>query len=80
MSDNDERRHEEESCEDLKEEQKMEQAGEKGDLCRDDSEEDDVLAGAEPWDPIETKIVVGSFIAAVVFLAIFGFLINHFIL
>jgi hypothetical protein len=41
---------------------------------------EDVFAGAEPWIPIETKLVVGSFIAAIVSLAIFGTLINIFIL
>jgi hypothetical protein len=31
---------------------------------------DDVLAGAEPWEPIETKMVVWSFVIAVIALLI----------
>lgn len=43
-------------------------------------EAEDIFENAEPWDPVETKIVVGSFIAALIFLVIFGFIINKFIL
>ncbi len=47
---------------------------------RDAGDLDNVFGDAEPWDPVETKLVVGSLIAAVFFLAVFGFLINRFIL
>jgi hypothetical protein len=43
-------------------------------------EAENVLENAEPWDPIETKIVIGSFLAALICLIIFGYLINVFIL
>lgn len=43
-------------------------------------EAEDVFENAEPWDPIETKMVVGSFIAAAVLLVIFAYLIHVFIL
>jgi hypothetical protein len=45
-----------------------------------DYEAEDVFAGAEPWEPIETKLVVGSFIAAFFFLALFATLIHIYIL
>ncbi len=73
-------KHDEVACDDLKDEQQVENTADKGEMCEDTSEEDDVFQGAEPWDPIETKIVVGSFIAAIFFLAVFGYLINRFIL
>ena len=41
---------------------------------------EDVFEGAEPWEPVETKIVVGSFIAAAITLVIFGYLIHVYIL
>ncbi len=40
----------------------------------------DVFDNPEPWAPIETKLVVGSFILAFVLLVIFGFLINKYLL
>ena len=43
-------------------------------------EAEDVLSGAEPWDPIETKIVIGSFIAAAILLVLFAILIHMYIL
>ena len=55
-------------------------AKEQGSLSGDSYEAEDVFENAEPWDPIETKIVVGSFAAAVVFLAIFGYLIHRYLL
>ena len=45
-----------------------------------DYEVEDVFAGAEPWEPIETKLVVGSFIAAFLFLGLFATLIHIYIL
>jgi|GEM_PF-3622396 len=80
MSEEKKNQGEEVACDDLQEEEQVEKVSEKGELCSEGSEEDDVFSGAEPWDPIETKIVVGSFIAAIIFLAVFGYLINVFIL
>lgn len=51
-----------------------------GSLSADALEVEDVFENAEPWDPIETRIVIGSFAAAVFFLALFGYLINKYIL
>jgi hypothetical protein len=53
---------------------------ETGGLTGDAYDAHDVFEGAEPWDPIETKVVVGSFIAAAVALVIFGILIHIYIL
>ncbi len=69
----------EESCEEPQAAEKPEEGVEAGALS-DGYESHDVFENAEPWDPIETKIVVGSFIAAAVFLVIFGILINIFLL
>jgi len=55
-------------------------AKEQGSLTGDSYEAEDVFENAEPWDPIETKIVLGSFAAAIVFLVVFGYLINRFLL
>jgi hypothetical protein len=41
-----------------------------GSLTGEALEAEDVLAGAEPWEPIETKLVVWSFVAAVIALFI----------
>ncbi len=41
-----------------------------GGLSCDDMDTGSVLEGAEPWEPIETKLVVGSLICAVVALVI----------
>lgn len=35
-----------------------------------DVEVEDVLAGSEPWEPIETKMVVWSFVIAIIVLII----------
>ena len=43
-------------------------------------EAEDVFAGAEPWDPIETKLVLWSFVAAFFFLVVLGTLIHIYIL
>ncbi|OGL41213.1 MAG: hypothetical protein A2161_00810 [Candidatus Schekmanbacteria bacterium RBG_13_48_7] len=55
-------------------------AKEQGSLSADGYHADDVFENAEPWDPIETKVVIGSLITALIFLIIFGYLINTFIL
>jgi hypothetical protein len=51
-----------------------------GSLSADAYDAEDVFEGAEPWDPIETKVVLGSFAAAVVCLIVFAILIHIYIL
>ncbi len=46
-----------------------------GSLTSDSLEADDVLAGAEPWDPVETKLVLWSLAIAVVVLVIGLFIV-----
>jgi hypothetical protein len=41
-----------------------------GALSGEDMDTGSVLEGAEPWEPIETKLVVGSLLCAVVALII----------
>jgi hypothetical protein len=41
-----------------------------GSLSGEALEAEDVLAGAEPWDPVETKMVVWSFVIAAIALVI----------
>ena len=41
-----------------------------GSLTGQDLEADDVLAGSEPWEPVETKLVVWSFVIAAIALII----------
>ncbi|MCP4677949.1 MAG: hypothetical protein GY854_21025 [Deltaproteobacteria bacterium] len=53
---------------------------EQGMLGGDSYEAEDVFENAEPWDPIETKIIIGSFATAIILLIVFGYLINTFIL
>ena len=55
-------------------------AKEHGALTGGEYEAEDVFENAEPWDPIETKIVLASFGAAVILLIVFGYLINTFVL
>lgn len=50
-------------------EEKDEMAG-TGSLTGEAMEVEDVLAGAEPWEPAETKLVVWSFVAAAIALII----------
>lgn len=45
-----------------------------------DYKAEDVFADSEPWEPIETKIVAGSFAAAFFFLIVLGTLINIYFL
>jgi hypothetical protein len=61
-------------------EKQPENTNQQGTLSGTSYEAEDVFEGAEPWDPIETKIVLGSFAAALVCLAIFAYLINKFLL
>ena len=61
----------------------QEQAGveaEAGSLTADAYEAEDILAGAEEWSRTETWLVVGSFLIALVALAVGGALINIYIL
>jgi len=51
-----------------------------GSLSGDAYDAQDVFEGAEPWDPIETKVVLGSFLAAAVSLVVFAILIHIYIL
>lgn len=51
-----------------------------GSLTGGNYEAEDVFEGAEPWSPAETKLVVWSFIAALISLVVFGTLVNIFIL
>ncbi len=51
-------------------EEKEKQASGTGSLTGEALEAEDVLAGAEPWEAIETKLVVWSLVAAAVALAI----------
>lgn len=60
-------------------EEKKEKYG-TGSLAGGEYEAEDVFAGAEPWTSTETKLVIWSFIAAVISLVIFGILINAYIL
>jgi hypothetical protein len=53
---------------------------EHGTLTGDSYQAEDVFENAEPWDPIETKIVLGSFGAALFFLVVLAYLIHKFIL
>jgi hypothetical protein len=41
-----------------------------GSLTGDALESDDVLAGSEPWEAVETKMVVWSFVIAIIALII----------
>jgi hypothetical protein len=41
-----------------------------GSLTVQDLEAEDVLAGSEPWEPIETKMIVWSFVIAAIALII----------
>jgi hypothetical protein len=60
--------------------EKTDKAPEQGSLAGDGYKSEDILEGAEPWEPIETKIVLGSFGAAIILLVIFAILINEFVL
>ena len=46
-----------------------------GSLTGQDLEAEDVLAGSEPWEPVETKMVVWSFIIAAIALIIGLFIV-----
>ena len=69
-----------EQAEQEKQAEKADKVPEQGSLAGDGYESEDILEGAEPWEPIETKIVLGSFGAAIILLVIFAILINEFVL
>ena len=54
--------------------------GGQGTLSADAYEAEDVFEGAEPWEPVETKLVLWSFIVAAIALAVFGTLVNIYLL
>jgi hypothetical protein len=64
----------------MAEELAKKEADDKGTLSVTSYESEDVFAGAEEWVPVETKLVIWSFIGAIVSLAVFGTLINIYIL
>jgi len=41
---------------------------------------EEAMSGAEPWAPIETKLVLWCFVSAVIALVVFGAIINATIL
>ena len=51
-----------------------------GTLSADSYDTTDVFEGAEPWEPIETKLVLWSFVVAAIALAVFGTLVNIYLL
>lgn len=51
-----------------------------GTLSATSYEAEDVFAGTEPWTSTETKLILWSFISAVVALVVLGILINIYIL
>jgi hypothetical protein len=51
-----------------------------GTLTGTSYEAEDVFENAEPWSPVETQIVVGSLVVALVLLVIFSYFIDLFIL
>ncbi len=55
--------------------EKEEKTSGTGSLTGEALEAEDVLAGAEPWEPIETKLVVWSFVIAAIVLVIGMFLV-----
>ncbi len=52
------------------EEKEEERRAESGSLTGAALEAEDVLAGAEPWEPVETKLVVWSLVIAAIALVI----------
>jgi hypothetical protein len=60
------------------EEEKQEK--QQGTLAGGAYEAEDVFEGAEPWTSTETKLVVWSFVAAVISLILLGILVNVLIL
>lgn len=63
-----------------KDTEKEENASSRGGLSATGYDAEDVFENAEPWSPIETKIVLASFGTALILLVIFAYLINTFIL
>jgi hypothetical protein len=46
-----------------------------GSLTAESLEAEDVLAGSEPWDPVETKMVVWSFVIGAIALIVGLFIV-----
>ena len=46
----------------------------------DETEKTDLFDNPEPWSKYETKLVLYSFVSAIVLLVIFGFLVNKYLL
>jgi hypothetical protein len=61
-------------------EEKKEEVYGTGSLKGGEYDAEDIFAGAEPWSPVETKLVIWSFVAAAVALAVGGILVNIYIL
>jgi len=51
-----------------------------GTLSAEAYDAEDILSGAEPWDPVETKLVLWSFAVAILVLAVGGTLVNLYLL
>ncbi len=49
-------------------------------LSMDSLDDENPFEECEPWSPVETKLVLGSFATAGICLVLFGYLINKFIL
>jgi len=64
----------------MAEEEKKEEVSGTGSLTGGGYEAEDVFAGYEEWTSTETKLVVWSFVAAAIALAVLGTLINIYIL
>lgn len=45
-----------------------------------ENDEEPIFGDPEPWHPVESRLVTGSFIAALVALVLFGILVHLFIL
>ena len=56
-------------------EKKKEEITSSGSLTGDALEAEDILAGSEPWEPVETKMVVWSFVIAAIALIIGLFIV-----
>jgi len=45
-----------------------------------ETEKTDLFDNPEPWSKYETKLVLYSFVSAIVLLVVFGFLVNKYLL
>ena len=64
----------------MSEEQDKKKESVQGMLGGNSYQVEDGFENAEPWDPVETKVVVASFATAVILLIVFGYLINTYLL